>query len=75
MKKLLDVKILSVDGDVCRLKYTLDYGRYLRRVSDTYSFSSGELSKGILKKDENFLFLFKRALDTFGECYDSLEVC
>jgi hypothetical protein len=64
-RKLIDVKIVRIDGDACYLKYTLDYGNYLRRISDTYSLTSGKLTKELLTDDGDFLPLFERAMNKY----------
>ena len=73
-KKLVDVSVLRVDGDKCSLKYTIDYGKYFRRISDTYDMVSGTFSKGHTLVDEfEFGVMLSRALEQYRE-RDTIDV-
>lgn len=66
-KKLIDVRVFRVEGDDCYLKYTIDYGKYLRRVSDVYNLTSSRLTKDILNDSTDFVFMFDEALEKYRE--------
>ena len=62
-RKLIDITVLEVEGDSCKLKYLVDCGTYLRRITDVYNLSLCMLDKGFDAIDpEEFISMLNHKL-------------